>query len=222
MTKPLSFLEHSLKIEQGKGKRKEDFKKSSFKWRRFCIMREQNWKKMKSLAQIKKIIVRMPNWVGDFVMATALLQDIKEKFPQAEITVMCKEFLRDLVLYEPCLHSVFTFKEEKDNRVADLRARRYDLGILLTNSFSSAWWFWLGGVKNRLGYKGQGRSLLLSTGVSFSPHREKQHLTLTYKELLKPLGIDPSDKAPQLLLLEEEKKIAYARLARCGVLPYHS
>ena len=38
----------------------------------------------------KKIVVRMPNWLGDLVMATPVLKDLRDRFPEAEITAMCQ------------------------------------------------------------------------------------------------------------------------------------
>jgi heptosyltransferase II len=49
--------------------------------------------------------------------------------------------------------------------------------------------------------------LLLTDAVS--PLKKRQHLVLTYKELLQPLGIAPSSTSPKLYLLPEE--IAQAR-----------
>ena len=47
---------------------------------------------MKDLKKLnpKSIIVRMPNWLGDLVMATPILVDLKNHFPDAEITAMCQ------------------------------------------------------------------------------------------------------------------------------------
>jgi len=95
------------------------------------------------------------------------------------------------------------------NIVANLKKGNYDLGLLLTNSFSSAWRFWQGNVKTTLGYRADGRSLLMSHPVSFSKKKKEQHLVVTYKELLSPLGIPVSDTAPRLIVTEEERKGAW-------------
>ncbi|MEI8300555.1 MAG: lipopolysaccharide heptosyltransferase II [Chlamydiota bacterium] len=184
-----------------------------------------------SLLQPKKILVRMPNWIGDFVMATAVLKDLRDKFPQAEITAMCKTSLSPLLLHDPSVNEVFGFKNTKrfffrrdtqNNIRKALNTGSYDIGILLTNSFSSAWWLWQGGVKYRLGYVGNYRSILLTHRLRFPEEREDQHLTLTYKQLLGPLGIVPSSTAPELTVTDKELKKAYTKLSKHGIFPHHT
>ncbi|KKK70737.1 hypothetical protein LCGC14_2920950, partial [marine sediment metagenome] len=47
--------------------------------------------------EYKNIIVRMPNWVGDLVMATPILFDLRQKFPASTITAMVQKPLCDLL-----------------------------------------------------------------------------------------------------------------------------
>lgn len=184
-----------------------------------------------SLLQPKKILVRMPNWIGDFVMATAVLKDLRDRFPKAEITVMCKASLSELLLHEPAVNEVFGFKNIKrlfsrrhaqNNIAGTLKTGDYDVGILLTNSFSSAWWFWHGNVKYRIGYRGDYRSIFLTHGLQFSEKKDETHLVQTYKQLLKPLGIAITTTSPQLVVVEKELKKAYEKLSKYGVFPHHT
>lgn len=187
---------------------------------------------MKDLKRLqpKKILVRMPNWIGDLVMAIPILQDLKERFPQSELTAMCKATLVDLLKHNPYIDEVFSFKnnkgmffrrEEHRNVIRKLHTGSYDLGMLLTNSLSSAWCFWQGNVKFRIGYKGDFRSSLLTHPIAFPAGRECQHLVLTYKKLLEPLGIETSSTVPSLVVLEEDLVQAYGILARYGVNKDH-
>jgi heptosyltransferase-2 len=82
------------------------------------------------------------------------------------------------------------------------------LGVLLTNSFSSAWWFWRGKVQNRIGFAGNARSWLLNQAIPFPVQKEQQHLVLTYKALLEPLGIPISQTPPCLYVTLQEQQNA--------------
>lgn len=167
----------------------------------------------------------MPNWIGDAVMAQPVIEDVRRGFPNAEITAMCQGAVGDLFLEDPNLDSIFKFKrmsgwihQSEHRRIIDpLRKGGFDLGILLTNSLSSAWWFWRGKVKRRLGFATHCRSLLLNEAVPLPKKIEQQHLVDTYKELLLPLGIEHSDSMPTLYLSEQERESAKNWLGRCGV-----
>ena len=160
---------------------------------------------------IRKIIIRMPNWIGDLVMATPVLADLRSHFPEAEITAMCKTPLCDLLKKDERIDELFCFsrltndfsrRQEERDIIGKLRNGNYDLGILLTNSFSSAWWFWQGGIKRRLGYRGHFRSLLLTDRIA--PSKEKIHQVDFYKRLLEPLGIVASNSEPKLYVSDQE------------------
>ena len=154
-----------------------------------------------------KIIVRMPNWIGDFVMATPVLEDLRKFYPEAKIDVLCTGSFAELLEKNPFINEVVTFSRKKrffpEGLIPRLRKEKYDLGILLTNSFSSAWHFWIGGVKKRIGFYKPSRSILLSQNVPFPGNKEKQHLVITYKQLI---GLN-SDSEPRLFIAPKEKKI---------------
>ncbi len=167
----------------------------------------------------------MPNWVGDLVMATPVLTDLRNHYPEAHITAMCRAPYGDLLKEDPDIDELFCFSKassfgrrlETRSIIEKLRKGKYDLGILLTHSLSSAWWFWQGKVKKRIGYVGNGRGILLSRSVPVPQTIHKQHLVLTYKMLLTELGIPLSTTAPRLQLAEKEVDLARTLLEQHGV-----
>jgi len=169
----------------------------------------------------QKIIVRLPNWIGDFVMATPVLTDLRRRFPTARITAMCPWPICELIKHDPAIDDLLCFSQcENDSAkrqnflhiIQKLRMGKYDLGVLLTNSFSSAWWFSLGRVKRRLGYALDWRSLLLTDRME--PPETKIHQVDFYKYLMQPLGIPISETAPRLFFSDEEEEDAKKLL--CG------
>lgn len=171
------------------------------------------------------ILVRMPNWIGDLVMATPILEDLRAHYPEASITAMCPSSLAPLLEYNPHINEILSYKKPSGwirrfhhmEIIKTLQQGQYDLGVLLTNSLSSAWWFWRGQVRHRMGFASGGRGLLLDKAVPFPKERETQHLVLTYKALLEPLGIRLSDTQPKLYLTPEERLEAENLLQRNGV-----
>ena len=175
--------------------------------------------------EFRNIIVRMPNWIGDMVMATPILTELRKAYPNARITAMCRAPICDLLKEDPEVDELFCFSKtssfsrhnDKKSIIQKLRHGKYDLGILLTHSLSSAWWFWQGHVKTRLGYDCNGRRLLLTKAAPLPENLEKQHLVVTYKMLLEPLGIPVSNTAPRLFLADKEVEEARILLKQHGV-----
>lgn len=175
----------------------------------------------------KNIIVRMPNWLGDLVMATPVLHDLHAKWPQARLTAMCQSNVAPLLKNDPNLSEIYSYRRPSGwihrrqhlEIIESLQHGEYDLGILLTNSFSSAWWFWRGKVQNRLGYSCNMRHFLLNKAIPFPKTRSAQHLVVTYKMLLEPLGIPVSSTAPKLYVSEEEKQEAKELLHNLNIDP---
>jgi heptosyltransferase-2 len=56
------------------------------------------------------ILVRGVNWLGDAVMTTPALQRLRERFPQAKITLLTPQKFSDLWLHHPSIDEVITFK----------------------------------------------------------------------------------------------------------------
>lgn len=170
----------------------------------------------------KKIIIRMPNWIGDLIMATPILTDLRDKYKNAEITVMCQKPLSELLQEDPSINEIFAFEKipnaflrkiERRDLIFRLREGNYDLGILLTNSFSSSWWFYRGGVKFRLGFPGHFRSYLLNSSPT---PPENTHQVEVYKKLLESLGIPISNTLPRIFLRKEELNDAKTLLEQRG------
>ncbi len=170
----------------------------------------------------QNILVRMPNWIGDLIMATPVLTDLRKAFPHASITAMCRRPLCDLLKEDGAIDELFCFtrptndflrRDDLRNIIAKIEAGQYDAGVLLTNSFSSAWWFWQGRVKRRIGYAAHFRRWLLTDPIPFP--QSKEHMVLFYKRLLEPLGVPLSNTSPRLYVkdqeVEESKQLLYQR-----------
>ena len=113
------------------------------------------------------ILVHLPNWVGDAVMSTPALRALRENYPTSKITYIGKPITLDTVGLQFCDAQIPIKSKSLGATLklaSQLRAGRFDLGILFPNSFRSAALFALGKVKNIVGYKRDMRSIFLSAG----------------------------------------------------------
>jgi len=143
------------------------------------------------------ILVRATNWVGDAVMSLPALRAIRERFPAARISVLAKPWVADLYGREAFLDEIILYSGRSPWRIGhELRVRRFDCAILLQNAFEAAWIAWLARIPVRIGYKTDGRQLLLTRGVALpKPGEIPRHERFYYLELLRRAGL--IDALPQ-------------------------
>ncbi len=162
------------------------------------------------IENVKRLCVRMPNWIGDAVMGLPVLQDIFEKNSKLEIDVICHKAIGDLLENNPYVRNriIYSKKDSKkkirESIVTELKKNKYEVGVLLTRSFSSAYWFFQGKIPHRIGFKDHYRSLFLRPGIDVPKNEEFEHQIITYKRLLEPLSIPISSTMPKLYLQTEE------------------
>ncbi len=121
-------------------------------------------------ADCRNILVVVPNWVGDVVLASPVLAAVRERFPRARITYLMRDYVRAVVAGGEWHEREICWPAQRGLgrvvRMLDLagrlRSERFDLALLLTNSFRSALVTWLARIPTRVGYARDGRSWLLT------------------------------------------------------------
>jgi heptosyltransferase II len=126
-----------------------------------------------------KIAVFCPNWVGDMVMATPALRGIRRHFPRAEIVGVLRPYIAGVVegldVFDRTLLTDSRRSAGPPGRVGTalagwdfarrIRAERFDLALLLPNSFRSALWASIAGARERVGFDRNGRGWMLTDPV---------------------------------------------------------
>ena len=100
-----------------------------------------------------------------------------------------------------------------------MKAGAFDTGILLTNSFSSALLFRLARIRNRWGYRTDGRGLLLTRSVRRKKGLPPLHMVRTYLGLLEGLGIPTLPPSIDLSVSDEARAKVTRLLAEFGIEP---
>src|SRR5262245_39947091 len=107
----------------------------------------------------RRILVRGVNWLGDAVMSTPALQRLRERFPDAKITLLTQVKLGELWLHQTHLDGVMTFAPGQNpwSVARRLAAERFELALILPNSHRAALESWLARIPRRVGYRVRGR-----------------------------------------------------------------
>lgn len=127
-----------------------------------------------SPAEVNSILVILPTWVGDMVMATPALRTLRTHFSKARITFLLNPNLVDLVRGGDWMDECIETGPNAWATIRTLRARRFDLAVLLPNSFRAAWIARWSGARRRVGYARDGRSWLLTDRIPVRNLRGKR------------------------------------------------
>jgi len=176
-------------------------------------------------ADIRSILIRATNWIGDAVMTTPALGAIRESFPEARITVLANPIVAELFSPHEWVDEVMVYDRKGRHagltgRLAmatELRGHGFDLAILLQNAFDAALLARLARIPRRMGYRTDGRGLLLTHGVPVSGEKKRLHHVDYYLAMLASFGITSAGKRLRLTVTPEEEQAAAAVLTEAGI-----
>ena len=144
-----------------------------------------------------KILIRLPNWLGDMLMSLGCLHALRELYPGAEVSVIAKKGIHHVLeFFPPVAHHFIFSKEEypgikgawKFGRMIQ-KTGHFDLFICLPDSFSSAVMGYATGAKARIGYNKELRAILLTRSFQKKAglHRVEEYIDLVTQYTGKPV-----------------------------------
>lgn len=142
------------------------------------------------------LIVRLPNWLGDTVMALPALRALRAGLDGRRITLAgpWAPLLAGQGIADGCL----AYPRSARKRLAavrEVRGLRVDSALLFPNSIESALAAWLWGARWIVGYATDGRGRLLSHPLP--PPIPRRHQIDEYLGLLAPFGIGDAETTPR-------------------------
>jgi heptosyltransferase-2 len=146
---------------------------------------------------LERLIVRLPNWLGDTVMAVPALRAVRTGMPEARLlaagpwaSMLAGQGLADVLVDYP--------RSWKGRlRTADaVRAFDAEAAVVLPNSLEAALAALYWAARRRIGFAANGRSVLLTDRLPLpSPRR---HQVDEYLMLAERLGVAVTDREPRL------------------------
>lgn len=175
-----------------------------------------------------KIAVFLPNWLGDVAMATPTLRALRRHFgPQARIVGIMRPYLADVLTGTPWLDEQWYFNPRAKDRSLHawgigrrMRAERFDMAVLMTNSLRTAFVAWMGRARERIGYVHYCRGPLL-TGKLYPRRVERQivprPMVETYLELARAVGCGDESPRLELTTVEADERSADTVFKQLGL-----
>jgi heptosyltransferase II len=166
--------------------------------------------------ELKRLVVRAPNWLGDAVMALPAMGALRAALPESTLAVAAVPAVAALFGEETdaAPDAILTI-DEAARESGLLASGQFDGIVLLPNSFRSAWNARRARIPQRWGYGGNLREPLLTKRVSRPKGRV--HQSVWYSELVRGLGFAPSERLPRVTVKSHTGERAAALLAQHGI-----
>ncbi|MEV8877750.1 glycosyltransferase family 9 protein [Mesorhizobium ciceri] len=164
---------------------------------------------------IRSILIIQTKYIGDVVLTSALVRNLRLSYPQASVTMLCAPGLKQFIVAQGIADVAVGFESRGRGRtllkrlsdyrgvISDLRRRKFDLSIDLTDSKTSRIMHRLIGAPLRVGFDPsehpikfweiQLANVLAATFGQGGPHYLYRNLSP-----LHALGLDCQDPTPRL------------------------
>jgi heptosyltransferase-2 len=185
------------------------------------------------------VLVRVPNWVGDAVMALPALRELRRIFDTSRITLAARPWVQGLLEGEGLADDLISLPDASGpiGRVSRViaeagrfRGQRFEVAVLLTNSFGTALAARAGGANRVAGYPTDARRLLLTEVIPFEPGYKTLHQVRYYLNIAAHIetritgttNVNFQNFEPRLDASEEQKLRARTLLERLGLNAGHN
>lgn len=171
-----------------------------------------------------RVVLRAPNWLGDVVMAAPAFMAARAAWPDARLDVAVPAPFVPMVemidgvdggvpLGGKGVRGLAAQRADAER----LREGRYDLAVLFTNSFGSAWVVRQAGIAERWGYRRDMRGPLLTRAIRpKATTRTSGHHADYYAALVHALGLPRPALAVRLSIPDDVRASAEALLRASG------
>ncbi|WP_035054698.1 glycosyltransferase family 9 protein [Andreprevotia chitinilytica] len=176
---------------------------------RYALARPRKRVPFNSVGLRRILLIQVDNKIGDLVVATSLLRNLKRGCPQAEIDVLTRPACGAVLRGNPSVAQVFGYTKKPAPTLAllyRLRARRYDLAITLEEHDSSTTMTLvkLIAARHNLGFY---KSHWPMFDLSLEHGAYHGHITEKYRSILARLGLAADDMAYDFQPVSAEKSL---------------
>ncbi len=179
----------------------------------------------RELTEAKRIMIRIPNWIGDVVMSLPALDSLITSLTPREFFVVGRPHTLEIVLEgrpglkpvpypsQGSIRDIFY----KATLISSLRRLNIRVAILFQNAFDAAMISLLAGIPYRMGFDTDSRSFLLTHPVTLTPSTLELHHVDYYLTLIRELGIEALSQTPTLHLDEKTINLGKEILNLVGI-----
>ena len=145
--------------------------------------------------EAKNILLVRTDRIGDVVLSLPLVGIIKKHYPNSKVSILLKNYTKELAANYPGLDNVIVLKEKKGNtflfpNINEIKKHNFDSCIIVYPTFKIALILFLSKIKNRIGSGYRWYSFLFNKKIyEHRKYGEKHELEFNVA-MLKLIGID--------------------------------
>lgn len=166
---------------------------------------------MKAMA--KKILVIQTAFIGDVVLATALLESLHQQYPNALMTILVRKGNEALFTAHPFLDQVLVWDKQRNkyghwlHLLFAIRKNQYEIVLNIQRYAATGLWTALSGAKIKIGFSKNPFSFLFTHKIAHQFAGNGLHEIERNHALLSPLGNLPKAKPALYPSLQDEKMV---------------
>jgi len=167
------------------------------------------------------IIVLTREHLGDLICTTPALRALRQRFPEAKITVEVGERAVSILENNPHVDEIVVRPTHqglpgKFDFVRFLRRRKFDMAVILDDCADFSLYVWLGRVPQRIGLKRKkrfARLLTQSVPFDFAAHE----MVDNFRNVVGSLDADISDSTTEVFPTEEDQEAVAKKWDELGI-----
>lgn len=155
------------------------------------------------------LLIIKPRAIGDVLLSTPVIENLKLLFPQIQIDFLCEKFAADVVIGNPFLRTVLTFNKKNDSTLSIInrvRKNKYDIVIDLFGNPRTALITRWSGATTRIGFPFRGRAYAYTDLVT--PRGGEVHNVDFNLDVIKHFDFPIQSTKPLFPVSNIEKKFA--------------
>ncbi len=160
-------------------------------------------------SKVKKILVIKPAAIGDVLLCTPVIENLRHNFPDAQIIFLTQKYCKEALTGNPFLNRILTYDISLDSGwclIKNIRKQKYDLIIDLFGNPRTAIITLLSGAKYKVGYKFNWRALAYN--IKVTPRSSKVHNIEFNLDSLRALGLEIVQNTPKFYINKINEEFA--------------
>lgn len=155
--------------------------------------------------------------IGDVVLSTPLPREIKKKYPDSLVSVLVRNYTKDIYINNPNVDLIITYDNEDGSKksfgslLEEIKKVKFSHSFMLLPNERLNYLLFLAGIPYRVGVGHKLYQMITFTRyVSRNKYNPLRHEVDYNLDMLKKIGIESDDNTPEIYLDEDEiKKAAY-------------